>query len=114
MMNLQLFFHVYYLCYTHDVIGGKKVGIAIYVTFCVKIYENLILSHEVGNELTENASQRYLGLLGCMQYSLSNIIARGGSRLSHWSHMRQSTFSCTIIFLVTWKVLLICTTSNQL
>ena len=39
---------------------------------------------------------------------------RGGSRLSHRSHMRQSTFSCTTIFLVTWKVFLICTSSNQL
>ena len=41
-------------------------------------------------------------------------ILRGGSRLSHRSHMRQSTFSCTTIFLVTWKVFLICTSSNQL
>ena len=38
----------------------------------------------------------------------------GGSRLSHRSHMRQSTLSCTIIFLITWQVFLICTTSNQL
>jgi len=41
-------------------------------------------------------------------------LARGGSRLSHRSHLRKSTFSCTTIFLVTWKVFLICTTSNQL
>ena len=44
--------------------------------------------------------------------------ARGGSRLLHRSHMQQSTFSCTTIFLVTWNAFLLCTIkfvpSNQL